>query len=673
MLVNLKISDEDIKKCADTIRIISAEAIEKAKSGHPGIVLGIADVAFIMWSFFIKNSPENPNWVDRDRFILSAGHGSMLLYSLLHLTGFNLSLEDIKNFRQLNSKTPGHPEYGITEGVDTTTGPLGQGFANGVGMAIASKKMSSLFNGEDIKPFGNNYIYGIVGDGDIMEGISTEAASIAGHLKLGNIIYIYDDNDISIDGNTDITFTEDVSSKFKALGWHVQSVDGYNYEEIKSAIINAQEEKSKPSLIIAKTHIGYGAPTKVDSPSCHGAPLGAEELQNLKKNLGWPLDKEFYIPQKVYEIFSEIRRKKNEKYKKWQEIFLQWKEQYPDLYKKYIQFTDFKLGDEDWNEIFSKIDTSSKVATRSSSGKFLQIIAKKLPNLVGGSADLASSNKTYLKNSSSISADDFSGQNIHFGIREHSMAAIANGIALYSNFIPFVSTFLVFFDYLKPSIRLSALMKQRVIYIFTHDSFYVGEDGPTHQPIEHISNIRSIPNIMDFRPANELETVSSWKYIIENNSNTPSVLILTRQNLEQPDINIFDYDVIKKGAYIISEAQNPDKIDITIFATGSEVSLALNTKKILEVDNLSVRVVSVPSLKLFYMQPREYKDFLMPKNSEIFVIEAGVNMGWYRVLEREYHFIGIEHFGQSAPANKLAEEFGFTPDKVAKTILEKIK
>jgi len=659
-------TNTELKKlAANTIRILAAEGVQKANSGHPGMPMGMADVAMILWTEFLKHNPDDPKWYNRDRFILSAGHGSMLIYTLLHLSGYDVTIDDLKSFRQWGSRTAGHPEYGLLPGIETTTGPLGQGFGNGVGMAIASKMIAARFNDEKNQLFGNHYIYAIVSDGDLMEGISHEAASIAGHLKLGNIIYFYDDNHITIEGKTEITFSEDIQKRFESYGWQVLRTDAYDHDGIRKAIIEAQNEKEKPTLIITRSHIGYGSPNKVDTAEVHGAPLGADELLATKKNLGWPVDKEFYVPDEVRKLFEERKNELKKIYDHWQNDFENWKKSNPekaDLLNKYLN----NWLPENLEEELLAAAPKEPNATRSLSSKVIQKIAQLVPNFIGGSADLAPSTNTYMKDFESIAPNKFNGRNFHFGIREHAMGAIINGIALYGGFRPFGATFFVFSDYMRPTIRLAAIMEIPVIYVFTHDSIFVGEDGPTHQPVEHLAVLRAIPNVTVIRPADGIETAMAWSIALRHKEG-PVALILTRQKIESferdSDFNPKD---IQKGAYIVSR-EREGKLDLVIAASGSEVPVAAEAKKILSND-LSIRVVSIPSRELFEKQSDEYKKSLFPDNVPVVIIEAASMTGWGDLFRQKLLRIGIERFGASAPYKILAEKFGLTGKQVAEKI-----
>ncbi len=654
------------KKVIDTIRFLSVDAVEKANSGHPGLPMGAAPMAYTLWSRFLKKNGKDPNWKDRDRFVLSAGHGSMLLYSLLHLFGYDLSIEDIKEFRQWGSKTPGHPEYGHTPGVETTTGPLGQGFANGVGMAIAEKRLAAEFNVDKYNIVDHN-TYVLVGDGDLMEGISSEAASLAGHQKLGKLIVLYDDNNITIDGGTEVAFTEDVGKRFESYGWQVIRVqDGNNIDDIESALKSAKENTDQPSLIPISTVIGYGSPNKAGTSGVHGAPLGSEELILAKKELNWNTDNDFHVPEDVKEHMKEAIKKGEEAQRDWDKMFKDYSDEYPEKAKAWKLWHSKEINKELerdpglWN--FDK----KSIATRAAGGHILNIITKYVPNIIGGSADLNASTKTYLKDKGDFSYENPQGNNIAFGVREHAMAGILNGIALHGGFHTFGSTFFVFSDYMKPSIRLSALMKIPVIYVFTHDSIAVGEDGPTHQPIEHLMALRVIPNITLFRPADAKETAIAWLEALKN-TDGPSALVLTRQNI--PIL-----EGVHKGAHgggyilIKEEGEAPAAI---LIGTGSEVSLLVKAHEELKKEGIDTRVVSIPSMELFNRQSKEYKEEVLPtKIRKRISIEAGSTIGWKKYVGDEGIAIGIDDFGASAPGDTLMEKLGFTVENVIKNVKE---
>ena len=650
----------------NTIRILAAEGVQKANSGHPGMPMGMADVAYILWAKYLKFNPEKPDWINRDRFVLSAGHGSMLLYSLLHLSHFDVTMDDLKSFRQLNSRTPGHPEYGCLPGVETTTGPLGQGFANAVGMSIASKMMKAKFD-DNNNLFGEHFVYAICGDGDLMEGISSEAASIAGHLGLGNIIFFYDDNKITIDGSTDLAFTEDVQKRFDAYGWHTIKIDGHNHGEIKKAIELGQAEKGRPTLILARTTIGYGSPNKSNTSGVHGSPLGKDELQKTKENLGWKYTEEFFIPDEVKGVFSNRINDLEEKYNSWCKNFDLWKEKNPEKATLLTKFLSKEIPENILEKIYDD-NLLKENATRSHSGLVMQKIAAEIPCFVGGSADLNPSTNTFLKNSNAIQKNSFEGSNIHFGIREHAMGGILNGISLYGGFIPFGSTFLVFSDYMRPSIRLAALSKLQVIYVFTHDSIFLGEDGPTHQPIEHLAALRTIPNLKVIRPADGFETALAWADALKNKTG-PTAIILSRQKLKT--ISIVEKGLITIPAAIEVYKSENEKGKLVILASGSEVYPAVEAAKILSTD-YSVKVVSVLSLNALNINENYLSKFI-PADAKCVVVEAAVSMGWGDVVRNELMRIDLNDFGKSAPTEVLAEYYGFTAKKIAAKIKNWLK
>ncbi|MCP5462065.1 MAG: transketolase [bacterium] len=656
------------EKCITAIRMLAADAVEKARSGHPGMPLGAAPLIYVLWNKFLKHNPSNPHWFDRDRFILSAGHGSALLYAMLHLTGYDVSLEEIKNFRQWGSKTAGHPEYGHTPGVEATTGPLGQGFGMGVGMAIAEQVLARQFNREQLAVV-DHYTYAIVSDGDLMEGISSEAASLAGFLKLGKLIYLYDQNFISIEGSTDLTFTEDIQQRFTAHNWHVVKVDdGNNIESLETAIREAQQVKNQPSLIIARTHIGYGSP-KQDNQNSHGEPLGTDAMAATRKFFGWGCEP-FHIPQDVAEYMHGAVEKGKQFEKDWQSLFEHYKQTYPShaslLEKQYAGELPENWDDAIKNFVFS---TDEKpMATRTASGKIMNLLAEKIPHLIGGSADLAPSTKTFLSkygSLGSIHSDGKEQRNIHFGVREHAMGAAVNGMALHGGIIPYGSTFLVFSDYMRPSIRLAALMNVHSLFVFTHDSIGVGEDGPTHQPIEHVMSLRLIPNLLDFRPGDANETLAAWRLAVE--LKRPAVFFLSRQNL--PVLDTKRYPVLEgvsKGAYILSES-GTGKPDIILLATGSEVFLAVQAQEQLKEKGIHARVVSMPSWKLFEEQSLQYRNaVLLPAIKKRIAIEAGITLGWQKWVGSEGAIIGIDRFGASAPGEIVMKQFGFSVDAIVK-------
>jgi transketolase len=648
--------------CINTIRTLAMDGVQKANSGHPGAPMGMAPMAYTLWTRFLKHNPKNPAWANRDRFVLSAGHASMLLYSLLHLTGYNLPLEELKQFRQWGSKTPGHPEYGLTPGVEVTTGPLGQGFSTAVGMALAERILAQRFNRPD-HTIVDHYTYVIASDGDMMEGVSSEAASLAGHLKLGKLICLYDDNSITIEGKTSLAFSEDVGRRFEAYGWHVRRVEsGTEVEVIASAIESAQKETSRPSLICIKTHIAHGSPNKQDTAESHGAPLGEEEIRLTKKNYGWPEEPPFYIPDEVLECFRKSIERGENWEKEWNDRFEAYAQAYPDLAKEWKQAMSGDLP-EGWEASLPIFPVEKPLATRAASGQVLNAIANAIPSLIGGSADLAPSNNTLLKGYNDINAENFDGRNLHFGIREHAMGALLNGIALHGGFLPYGGTFLVFADYMRPAIRLAALMKQRVIYVFTHDSIGIGEDGPTHQPIEQMAALRAIPNLTVIRPADATEAAAAWKVALERKTG-PTALAFTRQNL--PILDRTQYpaaDLVAKGAYIL--ADSGDTPELILIASGSEVSLALEAQKELSKKGIATRVVSMPSWELFDEQPQAYRDAVLPSGvTARLAIETGVSQGWHKYVGIQGDVISIEKFGASAPAKVVMDKYGFSVKNV---------
>ena len=657
-----QIPADKARQCADAIRILAADAIERANSGHPGLPMGAADCAVALWGNHLSFNPADPSWANRDRFILSAGHGSMLLYSLLHMFGFDLPMDELKNFRQWDSKTPGHPEFGHTVGVEVTTGPLGQGFANGVGMGIASKMAAERFNTADFKPI-DHTIYALLGDGCLQEGISYEAAALAGHLKLGNLVYIYDSNSITIEGKTDLAWSEDVEQRFLAAGWQVLKVDGHNYEQVSKAIAEAKAETGKPSLIIATTMIAYGSPKCQGSSSAHGSPLGGDEIAATRANLGWKHEP-FELPQEVLDTCAAQVEAKKLQYASWQRKFDAWHAANPEKAQLWDTMWYKRLPADLSAQLIASFEGKDG-ATRALSGAILQTAAAAIPSLVGGSADLAPSNNSAIKGSASVQADAFGGRNLHFGIREHAMGAVMNGMALYGCFIPYGATFLVFSDYCRPAIRLSALMKQQAIYIFTHDSFFVGEDGPTHQPIEHVASLRMIPDLQVIRPADGLETALAWQAALEKKDG-PTVLVLTRQKLPVIDRGSASSDDIRKGGYVVSTPAG--KPDAVIMASGSEVHVAVEAAAKLAKDGIAIRVVSVPCLENFMAQSADYRSHVLPAGIPRVAFEAGRGESWGRLIGCDGLFIGIEHFGASAPDKVLAEKFGFTAPQVAEKV-----
>ena len=655
--------------CINTIRMLAVDAVQKANSGHPGMPMGTAPMAYVLWTRFLRHNPANPQWPNRDRFVLSAGHGSMLLYSFLHLTGYDLSMDELKNFRQWESKTPGHPESYMAPGVETTTGPLGQGFANGVGMAIAERYMAAHFNrpGHTVV---DHHTYGIVSDGDLMEGISHEAASLAGHLKLGKLIYLYDDNRISIEGSTDLAFTEDRAARFAAYGWQVQKLDdGNDLDAIATAIKKAQEETERPSAIVARTHIGFGSPNRQDTAAAHGEPLGADEVKLTKENLGWPLEPTFLIPEEALNRFRQALQRGEQWEMEWQARFQSYEEEYPQLAADWKRAMRGELP-EDWDADIPTFPADEKgMATRVASGTVINAIAPRLPLLIGGSADLAPSTKTLIKDAGDFGAGQYENRNFHFGVREHAMGGILNGMALHGGVVPYGATFLVFSDYMRPTIRLAAMMGLKVIYVFTHDSIGLGEDGPTHQPIEHLASLRAIPGLTVLRPADANETAEAWRYALEQKDG-PVALALTRQNLPTLDRDKYaPTHGLSRGAYILSDTEG-GKPEVILIASGSEVHVALKGAEKLQEKGINGRVVNMASWELFDKQPDDYRNRLLPpKVTTRVAIEAGVTQGWHRYAGDRGEVIGIDRFGASAPYKVLFEKFGLTADRLAEKAL----
>ena len=652
-----------------TIKMLAVDAVQKANSGHPGAPMGIAPMAYTLWMKHLKHNPKNPEWINRDRFILSPGHASMLLYALLFLSGYDLSIEDIKNFRQLDSKTPGHPEYGITPGVELTTGPLGAGFAMGIGMAIAESFLSNNINQTDNKII-DHYTYGIVSDGDLMEGVASEAASLAGTLQLGKIIYMYDDNKISIEGSTDLTFRENVAKRFEAYDWHVVKVkDGNNINEIDEAIKKAKSETQKPSIIIVPTIIADGSPNKSGSAESHGAALGEDEVKLTKENLGWNIDNNFYVPEEVINHFNAIKQNGAKLESDWDSQLQHFKNSHQKIYDTWSQLFLSKES-HDWVDNTPSYEKGSMVATRSASGEFLNYVSKYLPNLIGGSADLGPSNNTVLKNKGDYLNALSNGSNIHFGVREHAMGNIMNGLCLHGGLNAYAGTFLVFSDYMKPAIRLAALQNLPVKLVFTHDSIGLGEDGPTHQPIEHLASLRAIPRLDVYRPGDANETIACWERAFKRNN--PSAIILTRQKIQTLTTKDQAKLGVSHGAYII--ADHDEEPDIIILASGSEVEIAYNAQIILGEKDIRARVVSMPSWEIFEEQTNEYKESILPKNiKERVAIEAGSSMGWHKYVFNDSNIIAMNDFGASGPAEDLFNHFGFSAENLVTKILEIIE
>ena len=651
--------------CINTIRFLSIDGVQKANSGHPGMPMGAAPMAYVLWTRFLKHHPRKPRWPNRDRFVLSAGHGSMLLYSLLHLAGYDLSLDDLQQFRQWGSKTPGHPEYLLAAGIESTTGPLGQGFGMGVGMAIAQKYLAAHFNrpGHELVDY---KIYALVSDGDLMEGVASEAASLAGHLGLDNLIYLYDDNRISIEGSTDLAFTEDRGKRFEAYGWFVQNLpDGNDLVAVEQALRSAQAEKARPSLIMARTHIGFGSPNKQDTAEVHGAPLGEEEVKLTKQNLGWPLEPKFYIPEEVLGHFRKALERGAQAEAQWQAVLAAYRRAFPELAAEWDRYVNGELP-EGWKDKLPTFSSADKpLATRQASGKVLNAIAPFLPTLLGGSADLAPSTNTLIKDAGDFSKGNYGARNFHFGVREHGMGSILNGMAL-SGLIPYGATFFVFSDYLRPALRLAALMEVHSIFVFTHDSIFLGEDGPTHQPIEQLPALRAIPNLSVIRPADANETTVAWRVAIEHRGG-PVALCLTRQTL--PIIDRAKYgpaEGLARGAYVLADCRGKAP-EIILIASGSEVAPALEAYEKLSAEGVAARLVSMPSWDLFEKQPQAYRDEVLPPGVTARLgVEAASPFGWERYVGQKGAVIGINRFGASAPYKVLAEKFGFTAANIMK-------
>ena len=675
-----ELSRELENRCINTIRILSADAVQNANSGHPGMPMGAAAMAYVLWTRFLRYNPRNPSWADRDRFVLSAGHGSMLLYSLLHLTGYDLPLDEIKRFRQWGSKTPGHPERGEAPGIEVTTGPLGQGFGNGVGMAIAEAWLAARYNRPGHKIV-DHYTYAISGDGDLMEGVTQEAASLAGHLQLGKLIYLYDQNHISLAGATEIDFTEDVAKRFEAYGWHTRQVaDGNDTEEIARAIQDAQAEQRRPSLILVRTHIGYGSPHKQDNFSSHGSPLGEEELQATKKALGWPTMDKFYLPEDALEYFRQAVPRGKKLETDWDQTLDAYRKEFPKEAAEFEQIMGGGLPD-NWSADLPRWKPTDKpLATRSAGGTALNALAKHIPNILGGSADLNPSTDTALKGWGDFQPAEsggagtlgavggewnYAGRNIAFGVREHAMGAAVNGMAAHGGVLPFSATFFNFSDYMKPAIRLGALSRLKVIYVFTHDSIALGEDGPTHQPVEQLAGLRAMPDLVVFRPADANETAEAWAFAVQRNG--PTVLVLTRQVVPHLDRSSAREPGVARGAYILAEAEGgaPDMI---LIGTGSEVSLCVKAQEKLKAEGVKARVVSMPSWELFAAQDESYRESVLPKqNKKRVAVEAASPLGWSRWTGDEGAILGVERFGASAPGDQVLEHFGFTVEKVVAT------
>jgi transketolase len=655
--------------CINTIRTLSIDAVQKANSGHPGLPLGAAPMAYVLWTRFLRHNPKNPKWENRDRFLLSAGHGSMLLYSLLHLTGYDVSLDELKNFRQWGSKTPGHPEYGLAPGVEITTGPLGQGFANGVGMAMGAAHLGARFNKEDLAVI-DHHVYAVVSDGDLMEGVAAEAASLAGHLKLGKLIYLYDDNNVTIEGFTSLAFSEDVPKRFEAYGWHTLTVlDGNNLDDIEAAIREAQTVTDRPSLISIKTVIGFGMPTQGTRKAHSDAP-GEDAVRETKRHLGWPEDKQFYIPEEALAHFRKAIENGEELENEWREQVKRYQEKYPEDGKLLHQMLSGELP-AGWEEHLPKFEDAKPVATRVASGEVINALAPVMPMLIGGSADLGVSNNTDIKGSHSFAAGAYDGRILHFGVREHAMGSALTGISLNGGLIPFGGTFLTFSDYMRPAIRLAALSEVQVVYVFTHDSVGLGEDGPTHQPIEHLAALRAIPHLFLIRPADPAEVGEAWRIAILRR-NAPTALALTRQKVAIIDRKRFAAaEGLRRGAYILAEAETKEGASATpqliLIATGSEVSLTLEAREKLQADGVPTRVVSMPCCELFEEQSNEYRDEVLPPSiTKRLAVEAGVREGWDRYAGDDGDVVCLDRFGGSAPGEVALRELGFNVDNVLK-------
>lgn len=667
-----ELTKEQLSLVANTIRMLSADAVERANSGHPGMPMGMAECGTALFLKYLRFHPENPKWINRDRFVLSNGHGSMLLYSLLHLCGYAVSLDDLKKFRRWGSITPGHPESHMTPGVECTTGPLGQGISNAVGMAIGAKVFSSRYNTEK-SPIIDGRVFCFTGDGCLMEGVSSEASSLAGHLGLGNLIVVYDDNHISIAGHTRLAFTEDVLKRYEAYGWHVQRIDGHNVAEIDRALELAIGETARPSIIAARTIIGKGSPNKADTHDVHGAPLGKDELLLTKKELHWPLEPEFYIPKEVSEIFAARRAELAKAYEQWEQRFTAWQGENKEKATKLQHQLERRVPLELQAKLLAALPLNpGPAATRKLSQSVLQVVSHEVPAVLGGSADLEPSTLTLINDSSDVSKTSFSGVNLRFGVREHAMGSVMNGLAYYGGFIPYGSTFLCFADYMRPAIRLAAISHLPGMFIFTHDSVFLGEDGPTHQPIEHLGALRMIPNLWVIRPADGMETAVAYEMALRRKDG-PCCLIFTRQNLDPIERHSsFDANIIKHGGYSVYDSRGGTP-SVVIVATGSEVPLAVAAAKLL-AETTSIRVLSMPCYEVFAEQPAEYRKLMLPDSAKKVVLEAGTTKGWPSMIEaspRDGLFLGIDHYGASAPFKDLAENFGFTKEQVAKKIREK--
>jgi transketolase len=652
------------QQCANAIRVLAIDGVQRANSGHPGLPLGMADAAYVLWARFLKHNPTDPHWLDRDRFVLSAGHGSMLLYALLHLTGYDLPLSELQRFRQWGSQTPGHPEYHDTPGVETTTGPLGQGFATAVGMALAERWLATKFNRPGFTVV-DHTTYVLASDGDLMEGVSHEAASLAGHLKLSKLIVLYDSNAISLVGGTELSFSEDVALRFTAYGWQVLHADGHAMAEVAEALAEAQDDRTRPTLIICRTQIGYGSP-KAGSHKSHGEPLGADGVRATKAALGWPLEPEFFVPDEVYDYMNLAIEVGGTRQREWDALMARWRAAFPELAAEWDQMHAKQLP-ADWHAVLPQFATDPKAkGTRIASGETVNALAAVLPGLLGGSADLHTSDNTFLNAYTALRSDDFSGRNIHYGVREHAMGAAMNGMALHGGIIPFGGTFLVFSDYLRPAIRLAALMQQQVIYVFTHDSIGLGEDGPTHQPVEHLAALRAIPNLYVVRPGDANEVAQAWRIALERTTG-PTALIFSRQNVPTLDRSILaPAEGTLRGGYVLRAVDRPQAL---LIGSGSELSIALQAADLLAQRGVAAQVVSMPSWELFAAQDAEYRAQVLPATVTVRVaIEAGRSFGWERWIGTQGTMVGVDRFGASAPYQQIYQQLGLTPEALADAV-----
>ncbi|MCL6595867.1 MAG: transketolase [Firmicutes bacterium] len=657
-------ADDLDRRCVNAIRVLAVDAVEAAGAGHPGMPMGAAPMAYVLWTRFLRHYPGNPAWPDRDRFVLSAGHGSMLLYALLYLSGYDLGLEDLRRFRRLGSRTPGHPEFGHTPGVEATTGPLGQGFANGVGMAIAERVLAGRFNVPGEEPIVDHHVYAIVSDGDLEEGVAAEAASLAGHLRLGKLVYLYDDNRISIEGPTSLAFTEDVGRRFEAYGWHVQAVeDGTDLDAIEAAIRAAREETERPSLIRVRTHLAEGSPNRRDDPAAHGNPLGPEEARRTRENLGWPADSAFLVPEEVLDRFRAAGARGAEREAEWRARFEAYRRRHPALARAFEDALARRLP-ADLAARLPRFQVGERVATRAASGRVIQVLKEAVPELVGGSADLAPSTETYMAGEPDVTPGSAGGRNLHFGVREHAMAAALNGMAYHGGVRPFGATFLVFSDYLRGAMRVSALARLPVVYVFTHDSIALGEDGPTHQPVEHLASLRAMPGLTVIRPADGPETAAAWLLALE--SDGPVALVLTRQKVEvlAREEGADPLEGVRRGAYVVAGAGEP--ADLLLLATGSEVALAMAARALLAREGVRARVVSMPSWELFEAQDEAYRRRVLPPHiTARLAVELASPFGWERYVGERGRVLGVDRFGASGSLEEILPAFGFTPERVA--------